>query len=296
MSGALLGTGGPGAMRPLADGEAEGARFLDLMKAKDIAALRLTPADRLVVPRVPGSPAIGPVQDGYVLPAPIEQVFARGQQNDVPLMLGFARDESLGGMGPVKGLADYRDRVAARFGARAAEFLTLYPASTDDEAQAQARAADRDATMVVSMKSWAVAQRASGRAPVYSYMFARPHSYVPGVTFPDLDPATAGAYHTSEVPFWLGTLDSFNTYRTTRAWTAADRAFSVDMIDSLVAFARTGRPDTARLTWPAFAPERPELLELGATARVGAWPDERKLAFFRTAPPLPRGPAGALRD
>ena len=294
MSGALLGAG-PGAMRPLAEGEKEGARFLDLMKAKDVQSLRLVPADRLVVPRVPGSPAVGPIQDGYVLPAPIDDIFARKQQNDVPLLLGFTRDESLGGMGPIKDLADYRDRAAARFGARAPAFLKLYPATTDEEARAIARVADRDATMVASMKSWAMAQKANGRAPVYSYMFARPHSYVPGVRFPDMDPQTAGAYHTSEVPFWLGTLDSFNLYRTTRAWTLDDRAFSAAMTDSLVAFARSGKPDTKAWQWPAFDPARPQLLELGTTARIGDWPDERRLAFFRDMP-ASRGPGGAVRD
>ncbi|MFD1786197.1 carboxylesterase/lipase family protein [Sphingomonas floccifaciens] len=293
MSGALLGSGGPGAMRPLADGEREGARFLDLMKAKSLAALRLMPADRLVVPRVPGSPSVGPIQDGYVLPTPVEQAFADRRQNDVPLLLGFARDESLGGMGPVKDLADYRARVAERFGTRAEQFLTLYPAATDAEAREQARLADRDATMVGAMKSWATLQTRYGTAPVYSYMFARPHSYVPGVTFPDLDPATAGAYHTSEVPYWLGTLDSFNLYRKTRAWTPADRAFSATMTDALIAFARSGTPGTA---WPRFDPAAPKLVELGQTMRTGDWPDERRLAFFRDTPAPTRPAGGALRD
>lgn len=295
MSGALLGGSGPGAMRPLADGEKEGARFLELMKAKDVKSLRLVPADRLVVPRVPGSPAVGAIQDGYVLPEPVDAIFARKQQNDVPLMLGFTRDESLGGLGPVTTLADYQERVAARYGARAARFMELYPATSDAEARTQSRIADRDATMVASMKMWAVAQTANGRAPVYSYMFARPHSYAPGVTFPDLDPATAGAYHTSEVPFWLGTIDSFNKYRTTRAWTAADRAFSTAMIDSLVAFARTGSPNTPALQWPRFNAERPELLELGAAVRRADWPSEQRLAFFRE-PGATRASAGTVRD
>ncbi|MET0247402.1 MAG: carboxylesterase family protein [Sphingomonas sp.] len=295
MSGALLGSSGPGAMRPLSEGEKEGARFLDLMKAKDIRSLRLVPADRLVVPRVPGSPAIGAIQDGYVLPASIDEIFARKQQNDVPLLLGFTRDESLGGLGPIRTLAEYRERVSARYGQRAGQFMALYPASSDEEARAQARLADRDATMVASMKMWAVAQTVNGRSPVYSYMFARPHSYAPGVTFPDLDPATAGAYHTSEVPFWLGTLDSFNTYRTTRAWTAADRAFSAEMTDSLIAFAKTGNPDTRTFHWPKFDPADPRLLELGTTARPGAWPSEERLAFFHDTS-APRGPGGAIRD
>ncbi|WP_457355122.1 carboxylesterase family protein [Sphingomonas sp. UYP23] len=126
-------------------------------------------------------------------------------------------------------------------------------------------------------------------------MFARPHSYAVGAKFPDLDPATAGSYHTSEVPFWLGTLDSFNRYRTTRAWTAADRGLSSAMIDSLIAFARSGNPDTPTLHWQGFDPKHPRLLELGETARPADWPAAEKLAFFETIEPKPSAP-GAMRD
>jgi para-nitrobenzyl esterase len=280
MSGAML--GGPIAMARLAEAEQDGVKLQDVLKAKDLAQLRAMPADRIVVPRTPGGPKVGPVQDGYLLPQPIETIFARSAQNDVPLMLGFAHDEAFGGLGPIRDLADYRAKVADRYKERADAFLALYPAATDDEARTQARVADRDSTMAVSMNDWALAQSTHGRAPVFSYQFARAHSYAPGVTFPDLDPATAGSYHTSEVPFFLGTLDSFNRFRHTRDWTAADRAFCEAMTASLVAFARTGNPDTALLHWPRFDAETQSLLELGTTAKVAAWPDRRKFEFFRS--------------
>lgn len=295
MSGALIGNAGPASMRTLTAGEADGERYRDLMKAKSIAEMRAIPADRLIVPRVPGSPSVGPIQDGYVLPAPIDAIFANGRQNDVPLLLGFAKDEALGGFGGIKDLADYQARAATRFGDRAPAFLKLYPASNDDEARTQARLADRDETMVSAMKAWAVAQSAHGRAPVYSYMFARAHSYAPGAVLTDLDPATAGSYHTSEVPFWLGSLESFNSFRKTRAWTAADRAFSAAMTDALVAFARSGNPATATRRWPIFAGQRPQLMELGATAAPAAWPSDERLGFFGQVPARP-APVGAMRD
>jgi para-nitrobenzyl esterase len=296
MSGALLGGSGPGAMRKLADAEPEGLKFQRLVKAQSLADMRALPADRLVVPRTPDAPSIGPIEDGYVLSEDIGGTFARGKQNDVPLMLGFAHDESLGGMGNVKDLADYRAKVEARFGARATEFLKLYPASSDEAARTQARMADRDSTMVASMNAWALAQVRTGHAPVYSYEFSRPHSYAPGVTFPDLDPATAGSYHTSEVPFWLGSLESFNRYRHTRDWTDADRAFSAAMTDSLVAFARTGNPDTAMMKWPKFDADHQKLLELGTAAHEAPWPEKAKLDFFRASATAATRGTGAPRD
>lgn len=287
MSGAAIGSTGPFALRALLQGEAEGVKFQQLVKARSLAEMRNLPVDRLTLPRAPGAPAIGAIQDGYVLPTPIETTFAQSRQNDVPLLLGFARDEALGGFGPIKGLAEYRERAAARFGDRASQFLALYPANDDRQAQDQARLADRDATMVAPMRQWATAQATRGRAPVYSYMFAHPHSYVPGVTFSDLDPATAGAYHTSEVPFWLGTLDSFNQYRRTRAWTPADRALSETMTNALVAFARTGDPKAPGLSFPRFQDAKPTLLELDTVSRQQAWPDAVRLKFLTesTSPP-----------
>jgi para-nitrobenzyl esterase len=290
MSGASIAATGPFALRPLAQGEAEGVKFQQLVKAASLDDLRTLPVDRLTVPRTPGAPMIGALQDGYVLPQPVETIFAAGRQNDVPLLLGFARDEALGGFGSVRTLAEYRARATERFGDRAARFLTLYPAATDAEAQAMARIADRDASIVAPMRQWAEAQGMRGKAPVYSYMFAHPHSYVPGVTFSDLDPATAGAYHTSEVPFWLGTLDSFNLFRKTRAWTTADRTLSDRMTDTLVAFARTGKPDTTTVQWPVFAGRQPELVELNTNIRSTPWPTAPRTAFFVGERIAPGGP------
>lgn len=293
MSGALI--GGANAMPELAEAEQDGVRLQTLLKARNLQDLRAMPADRIIVPRTPGGPKLGPIQDGYVLPKSIEQIFAASEQNDVPLIVGFAHDESFGGLGPVKDLADYRAKAATKFGTSASAFLSLYPATNDAEAHAAASAADRDSTMVVSMNAWAEAQAAHGRSPVYSYEFSRSHSYVPGVTLTDLNTATAGAYHTSEVPFWLGTLESFNQFRKTRDWTAADRAFSLAMTRSLVTFAKTGQPSTGTFRWAAYSPNSRLLLKLGDTATIASWPEKRKLSFFRTV--LERKTTGgAVRD
>lgn len=295
MSGAIIGSTGPGAMRQLAQAEQDGVRAQEMWKAGSLADLRAMPADRLVVPWGPGSPPVGPIEDGYVLPYSIAEAFDRSAQSDVPLLLGFTRDEALGGFGRIENLADYRRRAAERFGERTDAFLKLYPASTDEEAQAQARVADRDSTMASAMDAWARAQTAKGKAPVYSYMFARPHSYLKDVKIPDLDLATAGAYHTSEVPFWLNTIDSFNRFRQTRDWSAADRTFSTDMMNSLIAFAGQGNPNTAKLTWVRFDPKKPRLLELGTEAHIAAWPDQHRLEFFRSSS-ASRPSGGVARD
>jgi len=293
MSGAMV--GGPSAMLALGEAEQEGVKLQNVLRAKNLAELRSLPADRIVVPRNPDAPKIGPLLDGYVVPAEPGRNLAQSVKPNLPTLLGFTRDESFGGFGPIKDLADNQARAATRFGGRGAEFLALYPASNDDEARAQARLADRDSTMALGMSQWANAQSAQGRSPVYSYEFARSHSYAPGVNFSDLDPATAGAYHTSEVPFWLGTLDAFNRFRVTRAWKTQDYAFSQAMTRSLVAFARSGKPDTKAMAWPRYAQGQPRLLRLGDAAQVQPWPEARRLEFFRSHSAA-QASGGALRD
>jgi para-nitrobenzyl esterase len=292
MSGSLL--EGPSNMPPLREAEQEGVRLQGALKAKSLADLRAMPADRIVVPRPADGPKIGPIVDGYALPRLAEQVFAGGEQADVPLMLGFTHDESFGGLGPVTGLADYRARAESRFGARAAEFLALYPADTDAAARAQAQLADRDGTMAIGMDAWARVHTARGKAPIFAYEFSRRPLFTPGAVIEGLDVATAGAYHTSEVPFWLGTLDSFNLYRATRDWTAGDRAMSRAMVRALVAFARTGDPQAGGVRWRRYDPADRNLIEIGETIRPGTWPSVNKLDFFRSVAKLP--PSGRVRE
>ena len=82
--------------------------------------------------------------------------------------------------------------------------------------------------------------------PRTSRVYSRKHPYVPGVTIADQDPATIGAYHTSEVPYYFGTQDAYNLFRPTRNWTPWDRELSKQMTAALVAFAKTRHPVHAR--------------------------------------------------
>ena len=285
MSGALIGGVGPSAMRPLQEAEADGLRIQEIWRTSSLAEMRALAADRmLALPRTPGSPQIGPIQDGYFLPRSLEEIFADGEQADIPLVVGFTKDESFGGLGAVTGLEDYHAKAEERFGDRSAEFLRLYPASNDEQARAQARLADRDGTMALGMYEWARAQQAHGSAPVFSYEFAQDHRYPEGVVIAGHDVDNAGAYHTSEVPFWLGTLESFNKFRPTREWRQEDRSLSQTMQASLVAFARNGSPAFAAQVWPKFAPEHPQLVRISSEeAGVRPWPSNERLDFFRQA-------------
>jgi para-nitrobenzyl esterase len=148
------------------------------------------------------------------------------------------------------------------------------------------------------MRTWARDQSATGKAPAYVYMFSRVHPYATGVTFPDHDTKTVGAYHTGDVPYWLGTLDSLNMFRTTRSWTDYDRQLSDEMMNAIVAFATTGNPNAqGKNDWPRYRADREQLRELGDTARVIAWPNTKALDFFAANAPQPAAPiADRTRD
>jgi len=214
----------------------------------------------------------------------------------VPLLLGFTRDESSNDLRAARDLAQFREAASKYFGERSAEFLRLYPATDANVSTVGAQAA-RDGGMATSMRSWAYGQMQKGRQPVYLYMYAHEHSYAPGVVIADLNPKAAGAYHSSEVPFFLNTLDAYNRIRATRAWTEQDRALASTMSDVLIAFASSGSPQTPALRPPRFDAKRESLSEFGDEVKVISF-DKPRMEFFSTvnAPgavgpaPTPRAP------
>src|SRR6185312_2103225 len=148
----------------------------------------------------------------------------------------------------------YRDLAATTFGYAAATFLKLWPADSDAAAARQAQAVARDSGFGLAAISWATLQATTGKAPAYLYLFTRIPPFAPGVAFSDFDPATAGAYHMSDVPYWLGTYPAFNLFRVTRDWMPLDRGLSEKMQDVIVAFAKTGNPRTADVEFRRFEP------------------------------------------
>lgn len=282
MSGGALGAN-MGRARPMSAAEQWGRELQAVLKAPSLAALRQLPADRILA--VQGTTGrYGPLVDGYLLPEDPNALFAAGKQNDVPILIGYTRDEGFDSFNQTMTLAEYRAQ-AQRYGEHAADLLRLYPATSDAEARRASLDIARDATLGLQMRTWARAQ-ASGKSPAYLYLFSRVHPYAPGVKFSDHDPATIGAYHTGDVPYWLQTLDSLNLFRTTRNWTAYDRELATKMSDVIVSFARTGKPSLSGIDWPAYRRADERVVELGDSVHVIPLPDSAKIDFLAAHPPL----------
>ena len=173
----------------------------------------------------------------------------------------------------------------------APEFLSLYPVAADAEIRAMAQAAANDAAGLFNSRTCASLQAQYHKSPAFMTVFSRKHPYVPGVKIADQDPATIGAYHTSEVPYYFGTQDAYNLFRPTRNWTPWDRELSQKMTAALVAFATTGNPSTGDVTWPAWTAEDERYIELRRHDRR-ADDDRARLDFMANHRPAP-GPPGA---
>jgi para-nitrobenzyl esterase len=242
---------------PLSQAEASGLALQAALGAGSIEAMRDIAGDKIVGAAVPREPIV--VDGRYVISA--RAAFEQRRHSDVPVMLGFTKDESFRSLGPVTSVADYEAAVHRTFSANAAAVLAAYRAS--DAASAVRAAADvgRDSSVGAQMASWARAQAEFSQAPAYAYFFVRRQPYAPGITFVDHDPATAGAYHSGEIPYFLRTRESLNLFRKTRNWEDVDAALEDDMAALLVSFARDGKPKSARVpSWPKFTATRPRIV------------------------------------
>jgi para-nitrobenzyl esterase len=262
---------------PLAAAEQEGEALQQALGAGSLEAMRNVAGDRILAAAA-GVPRRAIVIDGAHVTAPPAEVFAARAHSDVPVMLGFTRDERFADPGIVRTLAEYETRVNEVFGARAGEVLRAYPATTDAGASRALVDLMRDMSIGRQMFAWAQLVEANGDAPVYGYFFNRRHPYAPGIAFSDHDPATVGAYHAGEVPYFLRTLDSYNLYRQTRNWTAFDEALRDRMSGAIIAFARGEVPDL-----PQFDPDAPQLAVLGEPGGLIAWPNWQALPILGDA-------------
>jgi len=287
MSGGAWGNNGQAAGHEQA--EQVGLKLQEALKAGSLDDMRQVPADRILalqeefqVGARGGSIRVGGANvDGYFLPGTPAQLFAGHMQNDVPAIVGFTHDESSNALRMAKTLDDYKAAARHLYGEDADAFLALYPATTDAGAHEMGRTAAREGLVERGARNWALAQADCGKAPVYLFLYARVHPYIPGVKIADQDPATIGAYHTSDVPYWFGTQDALNLIRATRNWTAYDRELSAKMTAALIAFANTGSPSTAAVPWPQWAPKNEKLVEFGDRISVEQM-NTGRLEFMRT--------------
>lgn len=270
--GAIAQSGGSvlsSTLRPttnLQQAEKMGLDFAKKLNANSIEDLRKLSAQQILKS---SSGLAYPIEDGYVLPSSIADIYAKGVQNDVALILGWNFDDRVSGP-PVKAEA-YKIQLQKQYGANAEKVLQYYPATNDSIAAISQDNLNRDAFFGVQGFAWANAQLQKGKSNVYVYNFNRKlPAYTAASNF--------GAFHTGEVPYVFNNLKTVN-----RPWQDIDMQLADQMSTYWVNFAKTGNPNGTGLTqWSSFTKQKGQVMILAEKIRQEDLPFRQGLEVLST--------------
>lgn len=266
-SGSLLGTLPP---VPLEEAEQTGVKFATAIGANSLAALRAMPAAELLETTAkPETPRFSVTVDGYFFPKKPVEIYAKGEQAHVPLLVGWNSEEGnyrsiLGQDKATK--ENYEKSVQKLYNNNAAEALRVYAGVNDKEIEQAATDLASDRFIGYSTWKWSDLQSKTGGKPVYRYLYSRPRpamrtemgdavAGLAGGVVKNNDPtavktpAPGGAVHSAEIEYALGNLPSNRVYD----WQPEDYKVSEIMQAYFANFIKTGNPNGLGLpTWPAI--------------------------------------------
>jgi para-nitrobenzyl esterase len=237
-----------------ASAEAMGREFAEkaLGKKASLESLRAMPAHEVMAAAEASGFRTQGIVDGWVFPDQIYNIMAKGEQNPVPVIVGFNSDEgtTLGAAARLPASKEaYIESVKQRYGEYADEYLKLYPA---DDLRRAALDAFRDSFVSWAMPTWAM-MTANVNQPAWLYYF----SHRPSGPMKE----QLGAYHAAEIQY------VFDNYRED---IPHEQEMADIMSDYWVAFAKTGNPNAAdRPEWKPYTREDRRYVEFNNEGKAG---------------------------
>ena len=223
--------------------------------ADPLAALRAKSTEEIlaVATKQPAAARTRPNVDNWVFPDDIYNIYAKGQQNQVPVLLGSNADEATSlavpGLIPTKA-ESFVEAAKRKYADLSERYLSTYPVTSDSDVRDAYLHTVRDEWFTWEMRTWARLTQKSG-SKAYLYFFSR----VP----PRPDSKTYGAYHAAEIIYVFNNLD-----KATWQSEPPDRALADAMSSYWVRFAAAGDPNgNGQTAWPAYDPEKQSCLEFG---------------------------------
>ncbi len=206
------------------------------------------------------------VVDGWYLPDQPAAIYARGEHNQVPMMVGFMGDESsaLFAPGPPLERGELEKQLAEAYGEAAEGLLAAYAAEAEQDPGAVPTLIRSDTIFGWGSRTWVRHASASGGdAYLYFISLAPPvfRLYLPDR--PDLGgeggPRRLGAYHSGDLAYVFGNTDLVGIH-----WNGRDHEMA-DLLSSYwTNFARTGDPNGGRLPeWPRYEADSDLALVVG---------------------------------
>ena len=197
--------------------------------------------------------AVAVTVDGEFMPDRSEYIFDRGEQRNVPLMVGTNTDEGtifLDAL-PFTTPAEYQAAMQAQYGTAAPQVLALYPATDENQLAAAKNRLITDTWFVRGARNMLVgAEKVT--APAFQYYFTRRSPQAPML----------GAHHGLEIGYAFDNLGPDASDIDTR--------LATNMHQYWISFAQTGDPNSAGAPqWPAFQQLSERYLELGDEIRPG---------------------------
>ena len=225
--------------------EASGVKLATALGAKGIADLRAMDPESLT-DKAPltGFLPFGNI-DGHVLTHQMVEVFDRGEQAPVPVLVGFNAGEirSLMFLAPPVPATpeDYIAAIRGRYGDLAEAYLKLYPPTDLHESIIEE---PRDALYGWTAERIALKQAAIGQP---SFLYLWDHGY------PAADQMKLHAFHASEVPFVFATAKLVPPEWPKLPQTPDEDRFTQAMGEYWASFVRGGVPAApSEPAWPAY--------------------------------------------